>query len=78
MPFIVDNYNDFYTEFYQVRLAQKLGLQDEGASDADLLRSQEEKDVVAGFWKVMEKTGCDFTNGFRELAGVSKSAEMTP
>ena len=32
---------------------------------------------MSDFWEVMEKTGCDFTNGFRLLSGLTKSTSMT-
>jgi len=32
---------------------------------------------VTDFWAVLDKTGADFTNTFRCLSGVTKSAELT-
>lgn len=42
-----------------------------------MLDAAEHADLVEAFWNCMEQTGADFTNTFRDLAGVTKSQEMT-
>ena len=42
-----------------------------------MLQSNSERQLISDFWETMERTGSDFTNTFRDLAGITKSAEMT-
>ena len=57
-------------------MAEKFGLLDDG-SESNMLTSATEVALVADFWNTMEKTGSDFTNTFRDLAGITKSPDMT-
>lgn len=43
-----------------------------------MLELDTEACLVSDFWTVMEKTGSDFTNTFRDLAQVTKSPNMSP
>jgi len=61
---------------YQNQVAQKLGLLDDG-QESNMLTNETEAGLVHAFWEVLAKTGADFTNTFRDLASVTKSAEMT-
>ena len=74
--FLEANYDSFYKETYQARLAEKLGLVDDG-QDKNMLQSDTEMKLVSDFWETMEKTGSDFTNTFRDLASISKIPDMT-
>ena len=81
--FLDENYWVFYNEVYQTRLAEKLGLVDINQTQNMLTNlslspnAQAEKQLVEGFWAVMKKTGSDFTNTFRDLAGLTKDLSMT-
>ena len=79
MKYIEENYWSLYNEAYQRKMAEKLGLIDTD-TDISQLKSfftDEAKTLLEDLFKLMATCGSDFTNTFRDLSGVSKSAEMT-
>ena len=60
-------------------MSEKLGLIDTGV-DANQIKdyfTDEAKTLLEELWKLMETCGSDFTNTFRDLAKVTKSADMS-
>ena len=69
-----------YKEKYFILMYQKLGLvdQDVDPERIELYSSAEAEDLISELWQIMADCGSDFTNTFRDLSRLSKSASITP
>jgi len=56
-----------YNKYYETQMARKFGF----TNDEPYLMNEEEKSVLTGFFKVLDLSGCDFTNTFRDLSQVN-------
>ena len=75
--FLNANYQTLFDEVYKPRVAEKLGLVDDGQESNMLDSNQSEIQLVSDLWDAMTVTGSDFTNTFRYLASFSKTSEIT-
>ena len=60
-------------------MSEKLGLvdTDQDVNQVETYFTDEVKTLLEELWKLMETCGSDFTNTFRDMAKVSKAADMT-
>jgi len=56
-----------YNTYYETQMARKFGF----TNEEPYLMNEDEKSVLTGFFKVLDLSGCDFTNTFRDLSQVN-------
>ena len=75
--YVENNYWTLYNEAYRSKMSEKLGLVDSDHDASKIEFTDEAKTVLEDLFKLMTICGSDFTNTFRDLSLLSKSADMT-
>ena len=68
-PELKQHFYRVYNQYYESQMARKLGLTN--IKDHSYPMPAEEKTLLTEFFALLDKSGCDFTNTFRDLSQVN-------